>query len=201
MAVQASEQRRSRGRPRDPDLEDRVKRGALEVLAREGVSGLTVDKICEHAGVSRTSFYRRWSSPLVAAAEAFNEAFDFGDLVDKGDVEAELLDFSLRARDLYRDPTLGGCVGFIVSELRIRPEAFGPLAAGFLQRRARNRQIVSRAIFRGDIAADIDPDMVIDVLHGLAINSWVTARPLDAAMLRTVIRSLLRRPIRATDET
>src|SRR4051812_48142722 len=78
--------RRGPGRPRDPEVERRMKQAALEALAEHGFSGITLEKICERAGVPRATFYRRWATPLEAVGEAFNEAFLFRALPDTGDV-------------------------------------------------------------------------------------------------------------------
>jgi hypothetical protein len=62
----------------------------------------------------------------------------------------------------------------------------------FRKRRAHNRQVVERAIARGEIEAVIEPDLVIDVLSGLAMNNYATGRPVTDEALELVIRRLLR---------
>ena len=56
--------RRSRGRPRDNVLQERIKDAALTVLARHGFSGLTLERVCTEAQVPKATFYRRWDNPL-----------------------------------------------------------------------------------------------------------------------------------------
>ena len=45
--------KRGAGRPRNPELEQRLKRVALEILAQYGFSGLTLEKVCAGAKVPR----------------------------------------------------------------------------------------------------------------------------------------------------
>lgn len=183
--------RRGPGRPRDPEVERRLKRASLEVLAQHGMSGLTLEKICDKAGAPRATFYRRWATPIQAVGEAFNEAFMFETLPDSGDVVADLVALGQAMVDLYTDPVIGPCMGFLIAESRVRPELFEGGLEDFRQRRAFNRQVVERAIARGEISADIDADLIIDVLSGLAMNNQATRRPLTPDMLELVVRRLL----------
>ncbi|AYV45028.1 hypothetical protein CFHF_10095 [Caulobacter flavus] len=183
--------RRGPGRPRDPEVEKRLKRAALEVLAQHGMSGLTLEKICDKAGAPRATFYRRWATPMQAVGEAFNEAFLFETLPDTGDVVADLVALGQAMLDLYNDPVVGPCMSFLIAESRVRPELFQGGHEDFQRRRAYNRQVVERAIARGQIPADTDADLVIDTISGLALNNQATRRPLTPEMLTFVVRRLL----------
>lgn len=186
--------RRAPGRPRDPEVEKRLKRAALEVLARHGISGVSLEKICEQAGAPRATFYRRWATPMQAVGEAFNEAFHMADLPDTGDIVADLIAFTKHTMALYNDPVLGPCMSFLIAECRVRPELHASHGEAFLHRRAHNRQVVERAIARGHLDGGVSPDLVIDVLSGLAMNHQATRRPLSDEMLELVIRRLLALP-------
>ena len=168
-----------------------MKQAALETLATHGFSGLTLEKICERAHVPRATFYRRWATPMDAVGEAFSEAFHFHALPDTGDVVTDLIAFSQDMLKLYNDPVLGPCMSFLIPEGRIRPDLSEKYAADFGRRRAHNRQVVERAMARGEIAADTDADLVIDVLSGLAMNNYATRRPVTEQSLELVIRRLL----------
>ena len=65
---------RPRGRPRDPQVEQRIRRAALEQLAQGGLANLSVDRICSAAGVPRSTFYRRWPHLTDLLLDAFNDA-------------------------------------------------------------------------------------------------------------------------------
>lgn len=183
--------RRGPGRPRDPEVEKRLKRAALEVLAEHGMSGLTLEKICDRAGAPRATFYRRWATPMQAVGEAFNEAFHFTDLPDTGEIVADLVALGQAMVTLYSDPIVGPCMGFLVAESRVRPELFLSYSEDFQRRRAYNRQVIERAVIRGEIPADTDADLIIDTLSGLAMNNQATRRPLTPQMLEFVVRRLL----------
>lgn len=185
--------KRGPGRPRDPEVEKRLKRASLEVLAEHGFSGLTLEKVCERAGAPRATFYRRWATPIEAVAEAFNEAFLFDTLPDTGDVVTDLVALGQAMLALYNDPVMGPCMSFLMAEGRVRPELVENHRDEFPRRRAYNRSVVERAMARGELPADTDPDLVIDVISGLAMNNYATGRPVTAQSLDLVIRRLLGR--------
>ena len=70
MRQPISERRRT-GRPRDPQAGGAILGAALDVLARAGPTGFTIDAVAAAAGCGRATIYRRWKSRgalLVAAA-------------------------------------------------------------------------------------------------------------------------------------
>ena len=49
-----------------------VHRAALKLLSTEGVGGLTVDRLAEASGVSRSTIYRRWPDVPALVVAAFD---------------------------------------------------------------------------------------------------------------------------------
>lgn len=64
--------RRGPGRPRSEEAERAILDAALDQLARCGIAGLSIEAVAQHAGVAKTTVYRRWSNKtdLVVAALA-----------------------------------------------------------------------------------------------------------------------------------
>ena len=64
------EVRRRRGRPRDPQLEERALEATLAVFGERGWVGLTIDEVAARALVGKSSIYLRWKDKetLLAAA-------------------------------------------------------------------------------------------------------------------------------------
>src|SRR3546814_3282545 len=91
------------GRPRQADLDERIKLSAVALLGEEGFAGLSVNRICQRAGVPRPTFYRRWPSAVAALVDAFNDRFHDALLVDTGDAKADLLAFATSVRNRYDD--------------------------------------------------------------------------------------------------
>ncbi|SHN16397.1 TetR/AcrR family transcriptional regulator [Cryptosporangium aurantiacum] len=62
----------ARGRPRDPDVEDRIVRAAVDELAEVGVAAFSLNSVAARARVAKRSIYSRWPDRegLVAAGLA-----------------------------------------------------------------------------------------------------------------------------------
>src|SRR4051812_40420778 len=50
------------GRPRDPDVDDRIREATLAVLLESGYAAVTMEAVARRAGVAHTTVYRRWPS-------------------------------------------------------------------------------------------------------------------------------------------
>src|SRR3954467_1668973 len=73
------------GRPRDPRVDEAVRRAALELLVEDGYQATSIQAIARRAGVSAPSIYRRWSSK----AELIEAAVFPSDLVEPTDVDGD----------------------------------------------------------------------------------------------------------------
>ena len=83
--------KRGRGRPRREGADDEILDVTREMLREGGYAALTVDAVAEHAGVAKTTLYRRWpsKSALVAAAlSPVAEDADVLQLFKNADAEA-----------------------------------------------------------------------------------------------------------------
>jgi AcrR family transcriptional regulator len=58
------------GRPRDPELEQRLLAAAWQLVTSEGYDALTLTKVATEAKAHRTDVYRRWGSKALLVADA-----------------------------------------------------------------------------------------------------------------------------------
>lgn len=79
------------GRPQDPQLASRVHESILTLLARDGLDGLTGDKIAELTGCGKASVYRRWPSLDLALVEVVREKMGPDVPEPSGSVRADLV--------------------------------------------------------------------------------------------------------------
>ena len=154
------------GRPLDEELSESILDAAIRVLAREGYGGFSMAAVATEAGVHRPAIYRRWPNKAdlaVAALERFRPApvdRSSGDvrtdlvayLVDAGCSSAEVYDLALRMHnDLATHPDLSEAVQQQIS----------------LPRRRLLTGILRRGIEAGQLRADLDTELAIDMLFGL----------------------------------
>lgn len=66
------------GRPRDPDVDERVRVATLAILLDEGYPAVTMEAVARRAGVAHTTIYRRWPSKAHLVHEVVFPAEDVG---------------------------------------------------------------------------------------------------------------------------
>jgi AcrR family transcriptional regulator len=163
------------------------------VLAEVGFSELAVDAICLRAGVPRSTFYRRWPNALELVVDAFDDAARIDPLPDTGDLLGDLILYAGELRALFADPIFGACMRFISAEASLRQSLRQRLLQDLTERRAANRALFERAAARGDDLPDIEPDLVFDIVNGLAMTITSAGDGLRNCDFELVLRRLFHR--------
>ena len=185
----AGEPRRP-GRPRSERADRAIIDAALSLFAEHGVEGLCIEEVAARAGVGKATVYRRWPSRGALALDAFLTEFEEQQpLPDTGSFHGDLL-AALRSwmRSVTRTPA-GHMLTGLVGEAQRDPA----LAAAWRDRvieplRARSTILLDRAISRGEIPADVDKDVVLDMMFGSAYHRLLNGhRPLTDQFARQVV--------------
>jgi AcrR family transcriptional regulator len=190
-----SEVIRRRGRQPSPATAEAILDATRELLAADGVGGLTIENVAARSGVAKTTIYRRWRSRdelalavLIAMVE--DQAASVSDL---GDVRAELVAFVAEAIKILRSTLMGRVMQGLVSELAADPE----LARAFRERVVARRveeltRILERGIQRGDVRADAEIGMANEFLFGpIYYRLLLSGKPLDDALAERVVDAFL----------
>ena len=83
--------RRGRGRPRDPETDERITTAAAELLLQRGFDRTTVDDVAARAGVGKATVYRRWPSKEDLAVAAMETLYNVEmPEPDTGDIRRDL---------------------------------------------------------------------------------------------------------------
>jgi AcrR family transcriptional regulator len=109
-----------------------VQRAALEVLSTDGAAGLSVDRLAQLSGVSRSTIYRHWPDMRTLVAAAFAEIMHAsgGELIAPGDDPSRaLLDYLRDYARRLNDPTYATVLVAIV-EWSWRDPQFAQAQAG-----------------------------------------------------------------------
>jgi AcrR family transcriptional regulator len=190
-----------RGRPRSEQANRAILLAATQVLAERGLGGMSIEEVAARAGVGKTTIYRRWSSRGALALDAFLAEFQGQQpLPDTGTLRGDLL-AALRAWVRSVTQTRAGAMlAGLIAEAQRDPA----LAAAWRERvveplRAQHKVMLDRAIGRGEIPADIDQEVVLDLLFGAAyhrllhghqpLNDQFTVRVVDLIMAGVSSRS------------
>lgn len=157
-----------RGRPRSEKARHAILDAAAELLLLRGLGAVSMDAVAERAGVSKATIYRWWPSKEMLALDA-------------------LLDWAASAAPPRDTGTLRGDVLALIRPWvrEIRRQAFGPVIAAFLNeaqadpefadayrthyvepRRKAMRAVFARAAERGEVSADLDAEVALDLIYG-----------------------------------
>jgi AcrR family transcriptional regulator len=142
------------GRPRDPRVDEAVRRAALDLLVDEGYQATSIQAIARRAAVSAPSIYRRWSSKaeLIEAAVFPSELMEPADI--GGDLGTELADYCRRILGYLAQPAVRAAVPGLLSEYqtdrhmwqRLVDRTVRPMQESFEAYLARNGHRPSRSV-------------------------------------------------------
>ena len=182
------------GRPRSGEADAAIAAAAVELFAERGFEGVSIEAVAARAGVARSTVYRRYSgkaellaSAMRLLAQEISDVPDTGSLVDDLHAVVTRLDRVILCSDLGRaiPATL------VAAE---RHDEFARLHREFvLDKRELSLAVVRRGIARGEVAADTDPEAMIDVVVGpLFYRRLISHGPVDDAWRRALVERAVR---------
>jgi len=155
-----------RGRRRSARAQQAILRAAVDLLSEHGYGRLTIEAIAARAGVGKQTIYRWWPSKGAVVLDAVRDALAANALwVDSGDFGADVEAQIRRMAAAFADPAIGPPIAALVGETQHDPV----FAEAFHQRivapsRQAWREIFAQARAAGEVRADLDLDLAIDLL-------------------------------------
>jgi AcrR family transcriptional regulator len=185
--TEAADTRRP-GRPRSPEAHAAILRAALELAVEGGLAGLSMEAIAARAGVGKATIYRRWKSKEELFAEAIGMIAVNPEVPDTGSVRGDFEAASGAAVERMA-PEAFRVLPRLLADAADDPELLAALHAALVRpRRAAIAAVLRRGIERGELRADIDVDLVSDMLIGPLIARVLLAggdpRALDGMPMR-----------------
>jgi AcrR family transcriptional regulator len=180
---------RGPGRPRSEEVDRAILAAALDELAEHGVAGASMESIAARAGIAKTTLYRRWKNKIDLGMEALGRAK--GTLTEPPgeSLRGDLTHLVTQIYGTLWDGDFGRVMPRLAAEARRYPE----LARQYWDRHiARQREIGHRVLReaqrRGEIRADVDPDLAWEMMHGPAnIRALWRIEPLTAAEIDQIV--------------
>ena len=190
---------RGRGRPRKPETDEAILRAGYEVFRDHGVAGTSIEEIARRAGVGKLTVYRRWSSKEELLAAAIEQQ-----VIDQGPwpTEEELADGNPReileamlpeAAEAAALPTYRAMLSQVLGSAVSSPDVFAAYWERYLApRREASATLLRRAQQQGLIDADVDLDVLLDMMAGAVLYRTLQPDPPDAAQMRRYLTELYR---------
>lgn len=150
---------------------ENVLEAAVAELARVGYNALRVEDVAVLAKVNKTTVYRRWPTKSELIADAIRSVSGFDEpLPDTGTIRGDLIELTRRSLAFARKAEGRAVARLIVAEGGT-PEVDALARLLRDQKRAKNAEVITRAVARGELPQDTPADLVVD-----AITSPLMAR-------------------------
>jgi AcrR family transcriptional regulator len=180
------------GRPRDPDLEQRLLTTAWSLLTANGYDALTLTQVAAQAEAHRTDVYRRWPSKVRLVADVLDEFLPAVPDADTGTLLGDLSAFVEDLAGAWDQPWNDGLIGFL-SDLRRDDEAERTFRALVVRRSQPLVDAIARAVRRDEIGEVQEPALVGNLLEGPLMHRRVFGgQPMTPDELDVVTRSVYR---------
>jgi AcrR family transcriptional regulator len=182
------------GRPRSERSRIAVLRAASELMNEVGLRAMTTEEIAGRSGASKATIYKWWPNKYGVAVEAFLSEM----LVESADPDtgSAARDFRLVLRGLthFYNSASGKVFAQLIGEAQFDPKVREQLRDGLIRsRREVGRAIWDRGVARGELRADVDGDVAIDLVFGPAMYRLMTGySPLSDAAADDIVDAAMR---------
>jgi AcrR family transcriptional regulator len=191
-----SEERRRPGRPRSTAVEEAILRAALQLMAEVGYDAMSVEAIASRAGTGKATIYRRWPSKEAIVIDAIQRTFAQVQFPDTGSARHDLEAVMTRIYKAITGAVGQGSTSRVLASLLANP----PLTRVWWERavlpaRQQLRALLERGVARGELRADLDVQLALDMVPGTMIFRVITADiqgPPTPAFIRDVADALYR---------
>ena len=156
--------------------EDAILRAALDLVAEHGVSGLTVDAVAARAGVGKATIYRHWGSRAKLVHAAIACMTEPPDDIDSGSVRTDVLHLLGELLEHLQDDETARILPSLVDAAARDPELAALRESHICEKRAAFRQVLQRAVDRGELVDDVDLSVVTDLFVGPLFYRELVAR-------------------------
>jgi len=182
------------GRRRNDAAQAAILDATFRLLSGPGTEAVTIDAIAAEAGVGRQTIYRWWPSKGAVVADALAQhAQAVVPARDTGSFAGDLAAFFTDSFAGLENEVLADRLRQIVAEAQ-RDEHVARVLADFTAvRRAALRSLLERGRAAGELAADADLGILVDMAYGvLYYRLLVRHAPLDENAARSLATELTR---------
>jgi AcrR family transcriptional regulator len=165
--VSETEPARRPGRPRSAAADASIVRATLELLLEGGYRALTMEQVRARAGVGKATLYRRYGSKQELVAQAIRHLNVPIPLPDTGDVRADILAVARSVQAGAERVAFATFAPRLLAESAGDPEMHAIFYENLVApRRAVMADVLRRGVARGELRADLEVELAIDILTG-----------------------------------
>jgi AcrR family transcriptional regulator len=181
-------------RARSARARQTILNAADDLLVEQGFAGVTIEGIAARAGVAKQTIYRWWPSKVELLMDSFlDDAEQELAAPDTGSTAEDLRRHLRQLADFLAHAPAGRVLRALIGQAQHDPRMALDFRERYLKpRREHDRRILTRGVARGEIAPQVDLDVVLDALHGpIYYRALVTGAVNDAALIDALIDQVL----------
>ena len=161
---------------------------AFELLGESGVGGFSVDEIARRSGVAKTTIYRHWPTREALVIDACSRISAEQQTPDTGSLEGDLTAILSNIAHLLETANWSSVLPSIIDTAERDPE-FAAIHSEIQRGHAAPlREVLDRAMNRGDLPTDADLSTLVAALLGpLFYRRWFSREAIDAPFVKTIV--------------
>jgi len=180
-----------RGRPRDARCDQAILDATLELLVG-GIGNLSIDAVAARARVGKATIYRRWSTKEALVVEALGSDTVTITTPDTGTLRGDLEHYFHHVLERLADAKGSDVLPHLIEAACYDPVVRESLEHYITRRQTPVREVLSRAIARGELSAEVDVDVMVDLLLGpLMYRRLLSHFPVDQRFIDHVLDLVL----------
>jgi AcrR family transcriptional regulator len=170
---------------------------ARQLLRSRGYAATTMEAVAAKAGVGKITIYRRWPSKGALALDVLLEFQNFGPAPDTGTTRGDLVAIVRGVNTGLAHPTATAVIPGLATDLARDPTLAKAFRDRFvLPRRRSVAEAIEPAIQRGDLPAEVDEDLLIDLLSSpFFYRIFITGHRVDPDLAEKLVDFVLVRQI------
>ena len=181
--------RRSIGARRNPASQEAILDAAEAVLSENGIAGFSIEAVARRARAGKPTIYRWWPHRTALMLDVYKRFKNAKAFPDTGSLRGDLVSFlGEHLLGFWNGSLCGTVYRAVVAEAQTDQEAAKVLNAYHADRKAYSTRIVERAKARGEVPADTDAALVMDLVVSYAWHQLLLGQT-DAA-LQTVPQAI-----------
>jgi AcrR family transcriptional regulator len=149
-----------------PQITAAITEAALDELAEHGYGRLSMEAVAKRAGVGKSALYRRWPSKQDMVIAVLSEIFvPAAKTEDTGSLRGDLLAILHSIHEWLTEPRAATILPDLTAEARRNPVLAKAIETTIGQpRRALGAATLRRAIDRGELPADTNVELALDLV-------------------------------------
>ncbi len=170
----------------------RVLQAALQVLDDDGLAGFTMQAVARRASASKATLYRHWPTLNALLVDAMDATFQPFPVPDTGRVQTDVAQLLTALVTLLEHTPFPRLLAAFIDAAE-RDPTLAALHADLTQRRRDTMLVVlARARERGQLPADLDPELTTDLLTGpFFYRRFIAHRTIPPSLVDDVIAQVL----------